>query len=523
MWREKRSGGYWRCLLPWLLLIDFNYEIKLVSNGKKSLLQVREISATHRPPKIVSSVKELENEIADRLKKDLLAISRINQTMPDSWLDPEVRASLIRLLAGARGLIHIGVFSPCLQHFVNILRHLLYKQYDKSLQTYMDSEKEDRTRRRARREFKAQFDPSKSCIDPVAFLFLPGELHTFCLKQPKEETKKNGWFAMRWHEDTFLAAAGYRKENLIHAEHPYFVLNSNTFWMRTVDAMQWCNKESWIVGAITLNSVFQANPNRQPRMTTPHIETEAHSLEMLYMAAERVLKVKIGVLWSQSEGVIPAIILKGPLDFLDQIASWIPGITILGNGFQAPPALANRKERLYFSRGKFAARVWNQDQLRQILSRRKEALQAELGGERPRGSGEERNTSNYLPHSIADAVILYLHLKFNLPVQTVDGAAWPLVLQSASNGLSIPQHIMLPKTLAVFVADDCTLEVAVDSENKFVLKNCHIVAKNYELNELTEYRLYSSSGTSFERITTGTLADCAFFKLDQRVLIGPAE
>jgi len=555
VWVGVQAGGYWRCLLPWLLEADRAYRLAVVANecGADTDMQltVRDVTIPATLPVVVDTYSRLHDAIRRQLLEDKVAVWEATQVMPASWCDPEVRASLVLLLAGARGLLEQSAFAPCVWRLVVIVRSICYFHGRRASMTGLSESATVGATERTAPEHTTPV-PVAASMTPVPSLQLPAEVHAVAATPPAGTSADRGWIGIRWHEEALLVARGSRDGAFLHATHAYALANSNTYGLVTADAGATAGTDTWVVGADTLPSLLAGPPNaaaRRPRMDVPHISDGASTLRAVWDAAERALgTVRLGVLWTAGGGVAPALALKGPLSRLRSLAAAVPGLTILGFGYTPPPALT-APDTAYFSRRRHAGRVWTQSALRVLLGGEvQERLAAELGVPPP-PSG-----STFLAAAAADCLVLYAALMWGLPVSADAASGWPLKPSPASGvggggsgggndatlgvGFQVRQSMLLPPAIALRTVGVDMVEVAVDGENKLVLRACSaaLVVPDppsragasgsaprpvLAAAAATVCHLHAAEGGTYERIATGTVEDATYHQAGVRISLGP--
>ena len=258
----------------------------------------------------------------------------------------------------------------------------------------------------------------------------------------------------------------------------------------------------------------------------PYIALNAHTLEMFTSAAERALRMTVRVHLSETRNVLPVIEMEGLFAKLIRFCGWMPSVTILGNGFQLPSSLASDSSCQPFSHTKRGTSAFTQDQLRDILCRKKKKLAKHLGVD------TSNSESTYLAQAVADCIILYCYIKWGLPISTMDSPGWLLHQRGASNAgnagndtshgnFQIRQPLMLPISTAMRTVgeDGCDIEVAVDTDNKLVMRDCRVQETTYEQSAVREYKMWASRDGTYERIPSGTMREGAFQRCGERLLL----
>lgn len=203
VWVREQRGGYWRCLLPWLLEVDRTYDLTLAEDASCSL-RVRDKTAPSLPTAGVSSYQQLHNAIDSSLRRDLIRVTEATQMMPASWCDPDVRASLLLLLAGARGLIGRPSFSPCLWRLVALLRDVLFHRGRSTTAESVaaaapSSVPDGASSLRSAELGRGCSSPRTSTVALMATLHLPSEIHCVGVVPPSGTPPRHGWIGIRWH------------------------------------------------------------------------------------------------------------------------------------------------------------------------------------------------------------------------------------------------------------------------------------------------------------------------------------
>ena len=115
----------------------------------------------------------------------------------------------------------------------------------------------------------------------------------------------------------------------------------------------------------------------------------------------------------------------------------------------------------------------------------------------------------------------------------MDSPGWLAYRRGASNAgnagndtrhgnFQVLQPLMLPRSTALRTDGDdgCDIEVAVDNDNKLVMRGCSVQEIVYQQSAVHEYKLWASGGGIYERIASGTIREVAFRQCGVRLLLG---